>query len=79
MDRVKIKKGSIKTCVAKGAFEQLYKPQGWVLDEGQNQDGGINKELEDKGITKDSQALEYIKEKKARKKMNFNDNLFKGE
>lgn len=79
MDKVRIRKGSIENCVSKGAYESLYKPNGWELIEDTVVEENINKELEEKGITNETQKETYIKAKTNKKKQKFNDNLFKGE
>lgn len=77
-DNINIKKGGLKQTVSRQAYESMYKPYGWEIDETEISCDEIQetvKSLEPKG---EYEVKNYLAMKK-REPKKFDDGLFRSE
>jgi hypothetical protein len=78
MENINIKKGGLRQTVSLQAFKQMYKQNGWTIDETEIQPDTIQetvKILEPKG---EHEVINYLAMKKRVPKV-FDDGLFKSD
>lgn len=73
---IKIKKGGLRQTVGKAAYEKLYKPYGWEIDETKDKVDEVEETV--KKLATENEVKNYLSAKKRTPKK-FNDNLFKSE
>ncbi len=76
MASVRIIKGSLRNVVDEVQFEKLYKPNGWRLDEVEEQPSEMSKVIDT--LHTESELKNYLKMKNTKAKQ-FDDKLFYSE
>ena len=76
MDGINITKGGLRQTVSRAAFERLYQPNGWVVDETETKPDKIQETV--KTLKGEAEIKNYLAMKK-RVPKNFDDGLFKSD